>query len=298
MNNENRKANVRKKKNNLPYALAAVILFVITALIGGIVYASGYRYIKGDGVKFSGFTYLGQPINGKVRYSDGTKGKLTKEKDSSLGKIVYDSGDVYEGEIKGIYRDGKGTLEYKETGAKYVGDFLEDKLTGKAVVTSSDGSTYDGDVKDGKKDGVGKFTFADGSYYYGEWKDNKREGAGEEHYADGSYYYGTFSDDKKSGSGEVTVKLENGMIYLGKCKFVFANGDEYTGDFTENARTGKGTYKWTTGETYTGEFLDGKMHGFGTYDFGNGKEPYTGEFVNGELVTDKAEDAGNAANAE
>ncbi|MBO4343795.1 MAG: hypothetical protein J5844_03965 [Clostridia bacterium] len=291
MNNSNRRTTKQSRK--LPYALAAVLLLVITALIGGIVYASGYRYIKGDGVKYSGFTYEGQPINGKVKYADGTKGKLTKEKDSDRGMIVYSSGDVYEGGIKGIYRNGKGTLEYKETGAKYVGDFADDKLTGSAVVTSADGSKYEGEVKDGKKDGIGKFTFSDGSYYYGEWKDNKRDGLGEEHYSDGSYYYGSFANDKKSGSGEVMVNLENGMVYMGKCKFVFANGDEYTGDFTDGARTGRGTYKWTTGETYTGEFLDGQMHGVGTYDFGNGKEPYTGEFVNGELVSEKEESAEN-----
>lgn len=285
---DNQKRKTAHKKSN-PFVPVFIVALVIIALVGIIVYASGYRYINADGVKYSGFVENGQPVNGNVKYPDGITGKLTKENDSANGMIVYSTGDVFEGEIKGILRHGRGTITYKQTGEIYSGDFVEDKLTGYAECTSPDGSSYSGEVLDGKKHGVGKHIYPDGSYYYGEFADNKRNGAGEQHYADGSYYYGTFADDKRQGSGIVTVNLENGMMYKGECKFVFANGDIYVGDFASDRRTGKGKYTWATGQTYEGDFLSDKMHGMGTYDFKNGKQPYTGEFVNGQLKEEIAE---------
>lgn len=284
----NRRKSTKNKSNPLVFVLIAA-LFIIAAS-GIIVYSSGYRYISADGVKYSGFVENGQPVNGNIKYPDGITGKLTKEKDSPVGKIVYSTGDVFEGEIKGIVRHGKGTITYKQTGEVYSGDFVDDKLTGYAECTSPDGSSYKGEVLDGKKHGVGKHVYPDGSYYYGEFADNKRNGGGEQHYADDSYYYGTFVDDKREGSGIVSVNLENGMMYKGECKFVFANGDVYVGDFVADRRTGKGKYTWSTGQTYEGDFANDKMHGIGTYDFKNGKQPYTGEFVNGKLKEETSED--------
>ena len=146
------------------------------------------------------------------------------------------------------------------------------------------GVSYTGGVLDGKKNGKGKYVYPDGSYYYGDWADNKRNGVGEEHFSDGSYYYGAYTDDKRNGSAEVTVTLENGMVYTGKNKYVFANGDEYVGDFVNDRRTGNGKYIWASGQSYEGAFVSDVMSGMGTYDFGNGKQPYTGLFENGQIA--------------
>lgn len=274
----------KKRKKSSPLSAVLIAALVIIAIVGIILFACGYRYINVDGVKFTGFVKDGQPVSGTVKYADGISGKLVKEPDSANGTITYSTGDVYEGEIKGILRDGTGKITYKADGSVYSGDFKEDKLTGNATYTVPGGITYTGEVLDGKKHGLGKCVFADGSYYYGEWENNMRNGVGEEHYSDGSVYYGSFVDDKRSGSQEVTVQLENGMVYTGKPKVTYANGDEYVGDFQNDRRSGYGKYVWATGESYEGEFANDMMNGTGTYDFGNGKEPYTGTFVNGQIA--------------
>ncbi len=274
----------RKKNQTSPFALVILVTLILIGIVGLILYFSGYRYIHAEGVKFSGFVKNGQPVSGTVRHADGISGKLEKEENSAMGKITYNTGDIYEGEIKGILREGTGKITYKIDGSVYSGDFLADTLTGHAEYTSADGTMYVGDVVDGKKHGKGKYTYPDGSYYYGDWENNKRNGVGEEHFADGSYYYGAYVDDKRTGTSDVTVTLENGMMYVGKNKYVFANGDEYVGDFLNDRRTGNGIYVWASGERYTGAFQNDLMHGTGTYDFGNGRPPYTGTFVNGQIA--------------
>lgn len=107
----------------------------------------------------------------------------------------------------------------------------------------------------------------------------KRNGVGEEHYPDGSYYYGAFADDKRTGSAEITVTLENGMVYTGKNKFAFSNGDTYVGDYLGGKRNGSGKYIWASGQSYDGAWVNDVMEGNGTYDFGNGKAPYVGTFA-------------------
>ena len=57
----------------------------------------------------------------------------------------------------------------------------------------------------------------------------------------------------------------------------FANGDEYTGEFSDNKFNGRGTYSFTSGEKYVGEFKDGKRHGRGTTTFIDG-DKHVGEY--------------------
>ena len=37
----------------------------------------------------------------------------------------------------------------------------------------------------------------------------------------------------------------------------FANGDSYTGEYTDGIRQGKGTLSCVSGEIYTGDFVQG-----------------------------------------
>jgi len=63
------------------------------------------------------------------------------------------------------------------------------------------------------------------------------------------------------------------------------NGDAYTGEWNENKKDGKGTYKWkATGCLYDGDWKVGKRNGFGTYslpqDGGGYKKQYSGGWKN------------------
>lgn len=46
-------------------------------------------------------------------------------------------------------------------GAKYTGDWFQDKQHGKGKEMWPDGSFYEGDYSMGKKHGIGKFTWSD-----------------------------------------------------------------------------------------------------------------------------------------
>jgi len=276
------------KKHTNPILYIVLCTLILLALAGTVLYITGFRYIRTDSVKFMGFVYDGQPYKGSVSYSDGIKGDFKKDKTSAFGTVTYSTGDVYEGAFDGVMRHGKGKITHKASGDIYEGDFVNDSLSGNAVITYANGAKYEGEVKDGKLHGKGKYTAADGSWYSGEFTENKKNGVGEYHWSDGSYYYGAYKNDKRHGSDVITVSLSDGMMYTGKNKLVFACGDEYVGDFLDDARTGNGTYTWANGEKYEGSFINGVLDGTGSYTFPSGSV-YTGLFSNGTIVdTDAA----------
>ena len=66
--------------------------------------------------------------------------------------ILYNVGDVYEGE------------------------YVNEKKHGKGKYTSANGDVYEGDFVEGKKCGQGVFTYSSGNVYSGEYKDGKQNG--------------------------------------------------------------------------------------------------------------------------
>ncbi|XP_046351627.2 MORN repeat-containing protein 3-like [Haliotis rufescens] len=60
------------------------------------------------------------------------------------------------------------------------------------------------------------------------------------------------------------------------------NGDEYTGEWQDNKKDGKGTYKWkATGAIYDGDWKKGKRNGFGTFSYPDGKGGFRKDFSGG-----------------
>lgn len=60
------------------------------------------------------------------------------------------------------------------------------------------------------------------------------------------------------------------------------NGDQYTGDWLDNKKHGKGTYIWKdSGCLYDGDWKKGKRSGFGTLSYPDGKGGYKKEFSGG-----------------
>lgn len=71
---------------------------------------------------------------------------------SNYGKISYQNGDFYEGELYDLYKHGKGKMIY------------------------SNGDIYDGNWKDDKREGKGEMIYIEGDFYKGNWLDDKKTG--------------------------------------------------------------------------------------------------------------------------
>ena len=63
-------------------------------------------------------------------------------------------------------------------GAKYIGEWKDDKQHGEGYETWVDGASFKGDFVDGLKHGNGSFTWGDSSSYNGQFADNKIQGKG------------------------------------------------------------------------------------------------------------------------
>lgn len=76
----------------------------------------------------------------------------------------------------------------------HAGDFVDNKMVGKARIDFPNGDEYEGDYKDGKREGYGIMRFADsGNVYEGQWEDDEITGRGKLTYPTGEVHKGTFS---------------------------------------------------------------------------------------------------------
>ncbi len=71
------------------------------------------------------------------------------------------------------------------------------------------------------------------------------------------------------------------IIFTGKGKLIYSNGDIYEGDFIDGYQTGKGKLIYSNGDIYEGDVIDGKIHGKGKITYYNGVI-YEGEINNGK----------------
>ncbi len=213
-----------------------------------------------------------------------------------------------------------GTFNYSD-GAKYVGEFKDNKRNGQGTFTYADGAKYIGDYKDNKRNGQGTFTHPDGAKYVGEWTDEKRDGYGAMYASNGTVTNkGIWANDKFVRSTQATVisgsayaqsKLSpcsgtntsdwincfgtyttaKGNKYVGEFKkgkfngqgtYTFASGDKYVGEFKDGQRNGQGTFTFASGDKFVGEYKDGQRNGQGTYTFADG-DKYVGDFKDGNF---------------
>ena len=274
-----------RKRRQRPAVTIFIAALICVAVTVAVFLTLGFRYISTDkGVKFIGRVQSGQPVSGRISYPNGEKARLYYFE----SKIVFDNGDIYNGDIKGIFRDGKGVMEFHATGDRYEGDYKDDEITGSGTYTYSNGDIYTGTLVDGRMQGYGEITFTSGAMYKGNYNNGVRSGYGVYIWASGAKYEGAFTDDIKSGYG----------------KMYYANGDYYEGSFVNDRRQGTGFYEWEDGESYSGSFynslidtriIDGSgaflknedgtfVHGtMGVYTFATGRT-YTGYFEAGKVV--------------
>lgn len=151
------------------------------------------------------------------------------EEEQDDKRIVYDNGDIYEGD-----KDKR------------------DRPHGRGIYIHHNQSNqiqqgrYDGEWEDGEKHGFGTHYYRNGDRYEGPWVKGKRHGTNgkytyhnkspEEHISD--EYMGEWEDDMKHGKGIMT----------------FTNGDVYEGHWVRGDMEDKeGTYTSADGSVYIGK---------------------------------------------
>ena len=112
---------------------------------------------------------------------------------------------------EGNCENGQGTYKYSN-GAKYKGQWKNNRLDGQGTLTYLDGSKYVGQWKNNQRHGQGTYIYPDRSKYIGQHKDGRRHGQGTYIYPSGSKYVGQFKDSQLNGQGTFT--------YLDGRKFV------------------------------------------------------------------------------
>jgi len=155
----------------------------------------------------------------------------------------------YEGQFKLYQRFGEGTLHNLETGAKYVGQFQNDRCHGYGDQVWSDGSRYRGQWRDGQKHGSGEYISPEELRYAGQWENGRKHGQGKQEYANNDRYSGGWFRGLCSGVG--TYHFADGSRYEG----VWAQG-RYDGQGVLYGSDGSRERQWyTTGVLVRREVL-------------------------------------------
>ena len=128
---------------------------------------------------------------------------FSRKKVDADGKPLFkDYGDwgSYEGDLKDGDRHGNGKMVY-DSGNYYEGGFLNNKFHGKSGTYQwADGDKYVGSWKDGERHGFGAFTNADGSVEYSMYESGQAQGDGVSVGSDAQTAY-------KMVDGEQTVEI-------------------------------------------------------------------------------------------
>ena len=124
----------------------------------------------------------------------------------------------YEGNFHNDMKNGQGSIIYLKQGRKYKGEFKNNEITGKGVLTYENNQTYQGQLLNGKKEGKGVYTWPDGSVFIGEYKNDIKIGEGTFKMPNGIIFKGKFVKGKPDGKGIFMYnnKITNGVYKKGK----------------------------------------------------------------------------------
>ena len=209
-------------------------------------------------------TYTGYVENKSIANSVYT-GYVKSGIPDGKGKMLFDNGDVYEGDFVFGKEHGHGVFTWA-SGDFYEGDFVNSTFEGQGKLTWTGGDVYEGDFVNGTRTGKGKLVFAGGDVYEGDFVDGVMAGQGKLTWIRGDVYEGSFVDG-----------------HTDKGTLTYANGDVYDGTLVNGVMDGYGVYKWTNGNVYEGYFENGVMNGTGTFTYNYGAV-VTGTWENGRYV--------------
>ncbi len=88
-----------------------------------------------------------------------------------FGKMIFNNGDLYEGEFLNLKLHGNGTLKYRN-GNVYTGEWINNKREGKGKIIHFNGDIYEGDFSNDYKNGFG-LLIKNNIKYYSEFINNE-----------------------------------------------------------------------------------------------------------------------------
>lgn len=154
-----------------------------------------------------------------------------------IGIRTFANGSVYEGTFLDGVMHGEGMMHWANNN-QYVGIWRNNTPHGRGVVMYGHGDRFEGLFFTGAFCGRGRYTWSDGGFYEGAYLDKgrrlhstssgKRNGYGVRLWASGNRYEGEWTDDHMQGKG----------------KFIGADGSVYTGPFSQNMKSGWGREQW------------------------------------------------------
>ena len=206
------------------FGSAAIVAAAMVLLLGCVILLFGYRFSSADSARYGNVYYYGTNDSGTVYTPDG---KITYY--PKMNKLVYENGDVYEGEIRGYLPNGIGiyTSRYGEV---VEGEFSDGLANGYCRVTLASGNRYEGLITDGEWDenGVLTLVYSDGEEIpQGSFVNSRLEGEVTYSYRNGANYVGGYQNGLPHGVGALT----------------YANGDKYEGNFIRYESSS--VYWWT-----------------------------------------------------
>ena len=158
------------------------------------------------------------------------------------GKLVYASGDTFEGTFKDGKMHGQGSLSFAALDFAMSGRWVDGTPGTSFCQVSGNGNVYNGGITRKMRHGTGVMRYKNGDLYDGDWRLNMRNGAGKMMYRSGNAYDGEWKDEMKNGEGV----------------FIFAKGPFYQGSFVDDKRHGKGTMTNLEGEVSAGMWVNDK----------------------------------------
>lgn len=247
------------------------------------------------------------------------------------GPRFEDYGDIgtYDGELANGLRQGEGKMLY-DSGNSYEGDFKNNKFDGsRGLYRWSDGTEYEGYWKEGAFDGIGVYRIPDVGIDYSMYKEGYATGVGLFWNADYTEAYYTLNGVKQSEAtldeAEKLAKDKFGLpapsskpqlgitaslfqIFQrsrvgpdgkpqfkdngdwgsyagvfngsgqrhGNGKMTYVSGNYYEGGFVEDKfHCDKGVYHWSDGDEYEGAWAEGERNGIGIFRAANGSVEYS-----------------------
>ena len=206
------------------------------------------KWTYADGRYYTGVWENGESVSSSSIVYPSSSGNTASASIAKVERVVFDNGDVYEGEMVDGFRHGKGKYTWAN-GNEYEGDWVRGKRTGYGVYKSYDKN----EIKGG--------TFV--SYIYeGEWKNSEKHGRGVAKGYEVFHHFGhVYMDWSYDGEWVADNRHGKGAYWEWGGDALHEAWRVYCGEWIDNVRQGLFVWQYepsSTGKKYINYYVDGK----------------------------------------